>query len=205
MGPQVFEKSLSCVNNLRLQDGPRRSSRATRSTSSTSRTAAAGTGRTGEPPKTNPAYYLRFCKSYARMGGDDAATCRCDNVAFVHPLPSLADSADGLGQLMNSQRLRRDHRTLPPAPHRACWAISAWTDTWKSIRPAETSIETGLPVYNVMPVRAQPGGAGTILNNLVALGVGEIIPLGFAGDDGEGFELRPRPAVLPGVSHRPIS
>ena len=22
----------------------------------------------GEPPKTNPAYYLRFCKSFARMG-----------------------------------------------------------------------------------------------------------------------------------------
>ena len=21
----------------------------------------------GEPPKTNPAYYLRFCKSYSRM------------------------------------------------------------------------------------------------------------------------------------------
>ena len=39
---------------------------------------------------------------------------------------------------------------------------------------AETSIETGLPVYNVVEVRAQPGAAGTILNNLVALGVGEI-------------------------------
>jgi bifunctional ADP-heptose synthase (sugar kinase/adenylyltransferase) len=39
-------------------------------------------------------------------------------------------------------------------------------------------------------VRAQPGGAGTILNNLVALGVGMIYPVGFSGDDGEGFELR---------------
>ncbi|MCD6051894.1 MAG: ADP-heptose synthase, bifunctional sugar kinase/adenylyltransferase [Verrucomicrobia bacterium] len=53
----------------------------------------------------------------------------------------------------------------------------------------EISIETGLPVHNVMNVRSQPGGSGTILNNLVALGVGEIVPVGFAGDDGEGFEL----------------
>jgi bifunctional ADP-heptose synthase (sugar kinase/adenylyltransferase) len=53
----------------------------------------------------------------------------------------------------------------------------------------EISIETGLTVHNVVNVRSQPGGSGTILNNLVALGVGEIIPVGFAGDDGEGFEL----------------
>src|SRR6058998_3979073 len=54
----------------------------------------------------------------------------------------------------------------------------------------ETSIETGLPVHNVVNVRSQPGAAGTILNNLVALGIGEIYPVGFAGEDGEGFELR---------------
>ena len=24
----------------------------------------------GEPPKDNPAYYLRFCKSFSRMGGE---------------------------------------------------------------------------------------------------------------------------------------
>ena len=53
----------------------------------------------------------------------------------------------------------------------------------------EISIETGLPVHNVMNVRSQPGGSGTILNNLAALEVGEIVPVGFAGDDGEGFEL----------------
>ncbi len=64
-------------------------------------------------------------------------------------------------------------------------------DRYLEIDPArqETSLETGLPVHNVIRVRAQPGGAGTVLNNLVALGVGRIIPLGFAGDDGEGFEL----------------
>src|SRR6516225_4370916 len=64
-------------------------------------------------------------------------------------------------------------------------------DRYLEIDPArqEVSIETGLPVHNVVNVRAQPGGAGTILNNLSALGVGAIYPIGFAGDDGEGFEL----------------
>lgn len=65
-------------------------------------------------------------------------------------------------------------------------------DRYLEIDPAcaETSVETGLPVYNVVNVRALPGGAGTILNNLAALGVGTIHPVGFCGEDGEGFELR---------------
>ncbi len=64
-------------------------------------------------------------------------------------------------------------------------------DRYLDIDPArkEISIETGLPVHNVVNVRAQPGAAGTILNNLCALGIGAIYPVGFAGDDGEGFEL----------------
>ena len=48
-------------------------------------------------------------------------------------------------------------------------------------------------------VRSQPGGAGTILNNLCALGVGEIYPAGFCGADGEGYELRRELAAMPGV------
>jgi rfaE bifunctional protein kinase chain/domain len=74
-------------------------------------------------------------------------------------------------------------------------------DRYLEIDPArgEISIETGLPVHNVVRVRAQPGGAGTILNNLVALGVGRIIPVSFCGDDGEGYELRRELALLPGV------
>jgi hypothetical protein len=82
MGPQVFEKSLSCVNNLRLQQG---------------RPIVRDFGiyvvdlqdggnwdwTQGEPPKTNPAYYLRFCKSFSRMGGE-MQYCQCDNMTFVH-------------------------------------------------------------------------------------------------------------------------
>jgi hypothetical protein len=84
MAPQVFEKSLSCVNNLRLQAG---------------RPVVQGhtifvvdlqdgghwDWSQGEPPKNNPAYYLRFCKSFARMGGD-MHYLQCDNVLFLHNL-----------------------------------------------------------------------------------------------------------------------
>jgi len=74
-------------------------------------------------------------------------------------------------------------------------------DRYLEIDPAraETSIETGLPVHNIVNVRAQPGGAGTILNNLVALGVGSIYPIGFCGEDGEGYELRRALAAHPAI------
>ena len=74
-------------------------------------------------------------------------------------------------------------------------------DRYLEIDPAkqEVSIETGLPVHNVVRVRSQPGAAGTILNNLVALGVQQIYPVGFAGEDGEGFELVRSLAAKPGV------
>ena len=84
MGPQVFEKALSCVNNLRLQ-----------------RARDVVSGHTfyvvdlqdgggwdwteGEPPKTNPAYYLRFCKSFSRMGGA-LNYVQCDNLTFIQQL-----------------------------------------------------------------------------------------------------------------------
>src|SRR5262245_29572298 len=38
----------------------------------------------------------------------------------------------------------------------------------------EPSIETGLDAYQVVQVRAVPGAAGTVVNNLAALGVGRI-------------------------------
>lgn len=86
MGPQVFEKSLSCVNNLRRQAG-----RETVKGHSIFVVDLQGGGNwdwtKGEPPKTNPAYYLRFCKSFSRMGGR-MQYLQCDNLAFVHALYS---------------------------------------------------------------------------------------------------------------------
>jgi hypothetical protein len=84
MGPQVFEKSISCVNNLRLQNGLP----VIRDHSFYVVDLQDGGNwdwRQGEPPKSNPAYYLRFCKSYSRMGGE-MQYLQCDNAAFIHNL-----------------------------------------------------------------------------------------------------------------------
>jgi hypothetical protein len=84
MAPQVFEKSLSCVNNLRLQ-----AARAIVQNHTIFVVDIQDGGNwdwsQGEPPKDNPAYYLRFCKSFARMGGT-MKYVQCDNVTFLHNL-----------------------------------------------------------------------------------------------------------------------
>lgn len=63
----------------------------------------------------------------------------------------------------------------------------------------EKSIETGLPVHNVTRVRCQPGAAGNIVQNLAAFGPAALWPVGYCGDDGEGFELRRALGRLDGV------
>ncbi len=84
MAPQVFEKSASCVNNLRLQSG-----RAILHDHTIYVVDIQDGGdwdwSRGEPPKDNPAYYLRFCKSFSRMGGT-MQYLQCDNVAFLRGL-----------------------------------------------------------------------------------------------------------------------
>ena len=84
MGPQVFEKSVSVVNNLRLQAG-RPILREHTMFVVDIQPGGNWDWSKGEPPKDNPAYYLRFCKSYSRMGGT-MHYVDCDNVAFLHNL-----------------------------------------------------------------------------------------------------------------------
>jgi hypothetical protein len=95
MAPQVFEKSLSCVNNLRLQDA-----RDVVQNYAIYVVDLQDGGRwdwsKGEPPKTNPAYYLRFCKSFSRMGGV-MQYAQCDNVSFVHQLYRALSQASAAG------------------------------------------------------------------------------------------------------------
>nr|AUN35876.1 hypothetical protein [uncultured bacterium] len=84
MGPQVFEKTVSCVNNMRLQSG--RKILAGHTIYVVDLQDGGGWDWTqGEPPKTNAAYYLRFCKSYSRMGGP-MHYLQCDNLSFIHNL-----------------------------------------------------------------------------------------------------------------------
>jgi hypothetical protein len=84
MSPQVFEKAFSAVNNVRNTEG-----RAPLMTHHMTIVDLADGGgwdwAHGEPPTTNPAYYLRFCKSFYRMGGT-LDYIRCDNRAFLAQL-----------------------------------------------------------------------------------------------------------------------
>ncbi len=87
MAPQVFEKIASCVNNLRLQAGKK----ILRDHSMFVVDIQDGGNwdwSKGEPPKNSPAYYLRFCKSFSRMGGE-MKYVQCDNIAFLHQLLHL--------------------------------------------------------------------------------------------------------------------
>ena len=55
---------------------------------------------------------------------------------------------------------------------------------------AEVSVETGKTANQVAAIRRFPGAAGTVVNNLAALGAGTIHAVGAVGDDGEGYDLR---------------
>ena len=87
MAPQVFEKSISCVNNLRIQ-GNRGIVHGHTIYVVDIQEGGHWDWSRGEPPKSNPAYYLRFCKSFSRMGGA-MHYLECDNVAFLHNLYHL--------------------------------------------------------------------------------------------------------------------
>src|SRR5271170_1778074 len=51
------------------------------------------------------------------------------------------------------------------------------------------SRETGLPRVGVVSTEVTAGAAGTIANNLAALGAGRVAVLGVVGEDGFGWEL----------------
>ena len=71
-------------------------------------------------------------------------------------------------------------------------------DKYLDVDPAlaEPSLETGRVAHQVTGVRHSAGAAGTVVNNLVALGARDLVALGFTGEDGEGWELRKDLAAL---------
>lgn len=81
MSPQVFEKALSAANNLRLGSG--RATVRDHTIAIVDLQASGGWDWScGEPPPTNPAYYLRYCKTFYRMGGT-LHYLQCDNRLFL--------------------------------------------------------------------------------------------------------------------------
>jgi hypothetical protein len=68
MSPMIFEKSLSMAQNLAIQGG-RHIDRHFVVVVDLARSTW-DWKKDGEPPPENPAYYLRFCKTFSRMGGE---------------------------------------------------------------------------------------------------------------------------------------
>jgi len=60
----------------------------------------------------------------------------------------------------------------------------------EDLAASEKSVETGLPTHPVREQRYELGGAGTIVNNLVSLGVGTVSVFGVVGADPFGREMQ---------------
>lgn len=100
---------------------------------------------------------------------------------------------------MNRQRLDEILARIPTL--RVLVVGDFFLDKYLHIERArsEISLETNLEAHQVTEVRASPGAAGTVVNNLAALGA-QVSALGVIGDTGEGYEFRRALDAL-GVNH----
>jgi hypothetical protein len=80
MSPMIFEKALSMAQNIEIQAG-RRIDRHFIAVVDLAESRW-NWQRDGEPPMDNPAYYLRYCKTFNRMGGEMRYLC-ADNRDFL--------------------------------------------------------------------------------------------------------------------------
>lgn len=81
MSPMIFEKALSMARNLRKQENQQ-----IKDFMIIVNDIQEGTwdwNSKTEPNKTNPAYYLRFCKSFKRMGAREMHYLQADNRDFI--------------------------------------------------------------------------------------------------------------------------
>jgi len=83
MAPMIFEKALSMANNLAIREEGKPLSDYYLLVNDLQ--PGEWDWSQGEPPRDHPAYYLRFCKTFARMGGE-LEYLRLDNRMF---LPAL--------------------------------------------------------------------------------------------------------------------
>jgi hypothetical protein len=68
MSPMIFEKALSMSQNLAIQEGGHISNHYMLIVDLAK--SEWDWQKNGEPPADNPAYYLRYCKTFRRMGGE---------------------------------------------------------------------------------------------------------------------------------------
>ena len=93
MSPMVFEKSLSMAMNLALQEG-----RVIKDHHICVVDLAASSwdwSRGGEPPPDNPAYYVRFMKTFSRMGGTTTYLQGDNRTVLAHLCRRLCRRSDG--------------------------------------------------------------------------------------------------------------
>jgi hypothetical protein len=86
MSPMIFEKAFSMAQNLALQGGLRIDRHFIAVVDLAESTWDWQTH--GEPPQDNPAYYLRYCKTFSRMGGTMRYLC-ADNRDFLLTLTHM--------------------------------------------------------------------------------------------------------------------
>lgn len=98
--------------------------------------------------------------------------------------------------MMNSERLRTIIERFQD--QRIAVIGDFFLDKYLDIDPGrqELSVETGKQVHQVMNIRCSPGAAGNVVNNLAALGAGEIHAVSVIGDEGEGYDLTNRLTAL---------
>ncbi|MCX6361278.1 MAG: hypothetical protein NT029_15855 [Armatimonadetes bacterium] len=84
MAPMIFEKALSMANNRALAQG-RPTVHQHALVVVDIQEGGDWDWSTGEPPMDHPAYYLRFCKTFYRMGGALSYVC-LDNALFMTSL-----------------------------------------------------------------------------------------------------------------------
>ena len=89
MSPMIFEKALSMARNVARSEG-RRIEDFSIHVVDLAKSVWDWT-RDGEPPQDNPAYYLRFCKTFSRMGGRMTYTS-ADNRSYLVALLGILDA-----------------------------------------------------------------------------------------------------------------
>jgi hypothetical protein len=67
MSPMIFEKALSMAQNLMIQENRHIDHH---KMLIVDLAESDWDWKKGEPPSDNPAYYLRYCKTFSRMGGE---------------------------------------------------------------------------------------------------------------------------------------
>ena len=88
MSPMVFEKSLSMSQNLELQNGRKITKHYM---AIVDLAQSSWDWSDGEPPVDNPAYYLRYCKTFSRMGGKMQYACAHNQDFLLSLLRELDD------------------------------------------------------------------------------------------------------------------